>query len=224
MRAVLFFAGRWLTIAGGATVAAGSLMPWAELPILGVMIPVSGLFGLGSVTCALGLAVSVLCYRGYRLRLLYLLIAGAVLWIAAQKTMSVKIETRSMLLRMEMQLYPINQALAQLGAPPVSVTDTSKKGSDLVGVGLWLMPIGSGLILAGCLTSLFCRPLSFRSLPFEFVGFLACRHCATLVSGEMLVCPKCGRGISDKRPCPKCFQVVEGNHRFCFRCGETMHP
>jgi RNA polymerase subunit RPABC4/transcription elongation factor Spt4 len=216
------FSGRWLAIVGGLVVAAGSLMAWVNLPVLGVSIPVSGIFSLGCLTFALGLVAAYFIYRGFRWRIFYVATAGVLLYVSFLSARRVRQETHASLLRMEMRLYPINQAIAQLGAPPLSVVDTTKRTDEYVGVGLQVVPIGAGLLLLGCLLDLFSRRLSLKSLPLEFIGFLACRHCASLLSGEMLTCPRCGQSVSEKKVCRNCFQVLDEGHRFCFRCGQAV--
>lgn len=222
MRLLLTFAGRWLTILGGLIAAGGALMPWVDLPVLGVSIPVSGIFSIGFVAFVAGLLIAYLTYRGFRWRIVHIALAVVLLVVASTGVRKVKQETHASLLQMEMRLYPLNQAIAQLGAPPVSVFDTGKRTDDYVGIGLPVVFTGAGLVLLGCLLDLFSRPLSLKSLPLEFIGFLACRHCAALLRSDMLVCPRCGVAVSGKRNCRNCFRTLEGDHRFCWHCGDAV--
>ncbi|NCO34907.1 MAG: hypothetical protein AUJ92_21655 [Armatimonadetes bacterium CG2_30_59_28] len=224
MRTLLSFGGRWSTVLGGVVVMAGSIMPWLDVPVLGITIPVSGVLSLGFVTLALGLLVSVLCYRGYRLRLLYVSISVGLLWFSAGQIERTKHDSRGAIMRVEREIAAIGHSLSQVGVPPVSVFNVNKPATDFVGVGLFVIPVGATAILVGCLLDLFSRRLSLKSLPLEFIGFLACRHCTSLLTGEMVNCPKCGKSISERKACRNCFQVLGAAHRYCFRCGAPIDP
>lgn len=204
--------GRIVGALGALAALAGGAMPWLTFPMFGVTVTLPGVVVGGAGAAAAGAAALAV---GRRWPWLVALLGIAPLLLAqnARRTLGREVVRRQ--LQVEMRLNPVNQQLARVGVPPLTVFPKIERAAAYLGGGIaWALWGGLGMVGGGALTTW----ATWRRGTCRRCG----AHWREARLGELRHCPRCGESADPTPACSRCFGPLERSDRFCIRCGAPV--
>lgn len=196
---------------------------WAQVPFLGLVLWVPGLFLHGFLLFGIGLLVICMLIFGIRQPLavafLALLAGGFVLY----DRWRIVHHTDESLASVQSYFGHVNNSLGMVHISPITLVPTGWPPTDYIGWGINVTLFAAVLLLVGGITELAGHVYS-KELVSVMIGLPRCRFCHCRVSYAMDYCPGCGQRQVPGRPCIHCGQWMQDAWKFCPACGTDSPP
>ena len=210
--------GRRLQVLGGLLVLLSPFLPWAQVPLLGISLPVPGVFLQGLMLIPVALVVLGAVLAGLRHPWLPLAASAAACALAVHGGQTVMVRTPYWLKGLQLWLSDLNQVLAKVGARTIEVIPRGVAPVDFVGFGVTVGVVGGVVLGLGAVLETIGYSRTSRPLP-ALLGFPRCRGCGHRVAHAMRFCPGCGVRHSEGKECPACDGAMQPDDTFCPWCG-----
>jgi hypothetical protein len=193
--------------AGALVALVGTVLPWAQLEILGLALRLPGaLWPMGIVSLGVALLGLVSLGRAPALACVLGLLCVGAAWQGRAWAPREIVRRKSVVVQ---SLAPINDRLARIAVPPIEPFGSIGRSADHQGIG------GDVTLLGGL--ALFLGGLG-RTLALRNAG--RCGNCGNPWRNGARFCVHCGNSRTSEPSCTRCGEPLQTMDAFCSACGQ----
>jgi len=192
---------------GGGTALLGAILPWAQVAVFGLPLPLTGILTYGAI-CAATTVIGLLTLRNFPLIAVLAGVLGAFCALTTRNLVARDLMGR--VISIERAIAPVNSRLAQVALEPIEPFEGIGPVSRYLGPGALIAAVGGFGLAAGGV-------LAFAGMRMQ----RSCGVCGSVWSDSRRpnFCPNCGNEVASTPLCRHCHAPLVKGDKFCVECG-----